>query len=67
MSLQEERLLRKDEVLYVTGIKASSTLYDMIRRGDFPAPYKLTSRTSVWKYKDVAHFIDNIGRRSRDK
>lgn len=62
----EERLLRKNEVLQITGIKASSTLYDIIRRGDFPAPYKLTQKTSVWKYSDVIYFINNL-RRANDK
>lgn len=66
MNFEEERLIRKSEVLYLTGINASSTMYDMIRRGDFPAPYKLTNRISVWKYSDVANFINNIKRGSGD-
>lgn len=61
-----DRLLRKEEVLLITGIKSPSTLYDMIRRGEFPAPLKLTARKSVWKCSEVVQFINNL-RRAYDK
>ena len=33
-----DKLLRRPEVLEKTGIGGTSTLYDWIARGDFPAP-----------------------------
>ena len=62
MMIPEDRLIRKKDVLHITGISAVSTLYDMIRRGEFPAPLKLTARQSVWKYSEVVQFIENLRR-----
>ena len=52
----QERLLRRLEVADLTGIKANSTLYDMIRRGDFPPPVKL-GRSSAWRESEVRQWI----------
>lgn len=51
-----ERLLRRADVADLTSIKANSTLYDMIRRGEFPAPIKL-GRSSAWRESEVRQWI----------
>ena len=51
-----ERLLRRSDVADLTSIKANSTLYDMIRRGEFPPPVKL-GRSSAWRESEVRQWI----------
>lgn len=53
----QERLLRRQDVAELTGIRANSTLYDMIRRGDFPSPVKLSTRSSAWRESDIRQWI----------
>ena len=57
--LPAPRLLRLPEVLSRTGIKASTTLYDMIRRGEFPKPVKV-GRMSYWPAEAVHRWIDAL-------
>lgn len=56
---EASRLLRLPEVLSRTGIKASTTLYDMIRRGEFPKPLKV-GRMSYWSAAAVHRWIDAL-------
>ena len=51
-----ERLLRRLDVADLTSIRSRSTLYDMIRRGDFPPPVKL-GRSSAWRESEVRRWI----------
>jgi len=55
----KERLLRRPEVLARTGV-GKSKLCIMIREGEFPAPLKLGSRTSVWPESWVDAWIGRI-------
>ena len=34
-----------------------STIFEMIARGDFPRPVKLSQRVSAWRCEDVIAFI----------
>ena len=52
-----ERFLRRPEVLAATGIRATSTLYDYMARGLFPAPVKLGPRIVAWRESDVRSWI----------
>ncbi len=52
-----ERILRRPEVLSVTGM-ATSTLYDAIAREDFPRPVKIGRRAVGWPESDVTHWLD---------
>lgn len=61
-ALAEDRLLRRLDVANLTGIRANSTLYDMIRRGDFPKPVKLNHRSSAWRESEVRQWIADQGR-----
>lgn len=41
-----------------TGL-ARSSLYNLIKNGDFPKPIKLTKRTSVWSCQEVSEWIES--------
>lgn len=51
----EDRMLKIDEVLYLTGRKMSR-LYKMIRNGEFPRPCK-DGKASYWKLSTVREWI----------
>lgn len=57
------RLLRRDAVERVTGLKRS-TLYDAIRAGTFPRPVPLTATARAWREDEVQQWIaDRIAAR----
>jgi prophage regulatory protein len=51
-----ERILRRDEVETVTGLKRS-TIYDAMKSGSFPAPLKLTARAVGWPESTILEWI----------
>ena len=53
---QPERLLRLPDVEVLTGLKKSS-IYDLMRRGEFPAAVKLSRRAVCWSQSSVQQFI----------
>jgi prophage regulatory protein len=46
------RFLRLKEVLAICG-KSRSSVYDAIKKGDFPKPVKLSARSSAWVASEV--------------
>ena len=40
---------------------SKSALYAGIQRGDYPAPVKLSARTSAWRVEDILELIDKLG------
>ena len=54
-----ERLIRRPEVLSMTGM-ATSTLYDAIARGSFPRPVKIGRRAVAWPESDLARWLDGL-------
>lgn len=52
-----ERLLRRPEVLSMTGM-ATSTLYDAMARDAFPRPVKIGRRAVGWPESDLARWLD---------
>ena len=52
-------VLRLPAVQAKTGIKAKSTLYGMIAKGQFPKPRKLTSRAVGWLASDIDAWINS--------
>lgn len=46
------RFLRLKEVLAICG-KSRSSVYDAIKKGDFPKPVKLRGRSSAWIKSEV--------------
>jgi len=55
----KKRLIRKHEVMHLTGIEASSTLYYLINKRAFPSPVKLSERSVAWREEEVLAWIDS--------
>lgn len=54
-----ERLLRLPEVEGLVGLRKSK-LYDLVKRGQFPAPVRLGPRSVRWKASAVRAWIDGL-------
>ena len=52
-----DKLIRRPEVEARTGL-SRSTLYEWMKRGDFPQPVKLGARIVAWREADVAAWLD---------
>ncbi len=50
--------LRLPAVMVVASLKRS-TIYDLIQRGRFPTPEKLTAHASGWRVRDVRAWLKN--------
>lgn len=60
------RFLRLKEVLTICG-KSRSSVYDAIKKGDFPKPVKLSGRSSAWIKSEVDQWaVDRIRARRQD-
>lgn len=53
---QPERLLRLPEVESMVGLRKSS-IYDAMKRGEFPAPVKLSRRAVCWPASAIDRWI----------
>ena len=53
-----DKLIRRPEVEARTGL-SRSTLYDWMKRGDFPQPVKLGARMVAWRESDVTAWLDS--------
>ncbi len=51
-----ERLLRLPDVESLTGLRKSS-IYDAMRRGEFPQPVKLSRRAVCWPESRIQSWI----------
>ena len=58
------RFLRLKEVLAICG-KSRSSVYDAIKKGDFPKPVKLSGRSSAWVASEVEQWAVECIRASR--
>jgi len=54
-----DRLLRIDEVKRRVGL-GKTMIYRLIKRRDFPAPYKLSPFTARWSEREIAQWIDRV-------
>ena len=61
----EDRLLRRAEVERRIGF-GRSTLYRMMRAGEFPAPIKIGPRAVRWSAREVAEWLASRPRSSGD-
>ena len=50
------RLLRRDEVEHLTGLRRS-TLYDQMRAGTFPRPVAITATARAWRSVEIDAWI----------
>lgn len=53
-----ETLLRRPEVEHRTGL-SRSTIYDWMKRGEFPAPVALGARLVAWCESDVNAWLES--------
>jgi prophage regulatory protein len=52
------RLIRIKEVMKLTGI-SRAYVYVLAHKGEFPAPVKLTERSSAWVEEEVKQWIES--------
>jgi prophage regulatory protein len=60
----ELRLIRLKEVLAICG-KSRSSVYDAIKKGEFPAPIKLHGRSSAWIMSEILQWVEGCIRATR--
>ncbi|MEZ5452315.1 MAG: AlpA family phage regulatory protein [Thiothrix sp.] len=53
-----DRFIRLPEVLQITGL-SKSVLYENIRIGVFPDPYRISKHCSGWKYSEVLAWVES--------
>jgi prophage regulatory protein len=53
-----EKLMRLQEVKPTVGLQKSS-IYALMRAGDFPKPVRLSARAVAWKYSDIAAWMQS--------
>jgi prophage regulatory protein len=63
-SSPEIGFIRLPEVLALSG-KSRSSIYAAIKRGEFPAPVKLSTRSSAWIRSEVAAWAASRVKASR--
>ena len=51
-------LLRRPQVEARTGL-SRSTLYEWMKRGEFPQPVKLGTRIVAWRESDITEWLDS--------
>lgn len=51
-----DRLLRRAEVEYKTGLSRSA-IYEQVRKGTFPEPVRLSGNSVAWLCSEVDEFI----------
>lgn len=54
-----ERFLKLPEVCRRVGL-GKSMIYDLVKRGQFPPPYKLSSCASRWSEREVVAWINDV-------
>jgi len=58
-SYDADRLIRIDEVKQLTSLSKSS-INTWVASGRFPKPTNLSLTIKVWRYRDVAEWIDDV-------
>lgn len=53
-----EKHLRRPEVEAITGL-SRSTLYDMMNRGEFPRPVRLTRKAVGWPESKITEWLES--------
>lgn len=56
---QPERLLRLPEVSRRVGL-GKSMIYDLIRKGAFPRPYKISPFAARWSEREIVAWIADV-------
>lgn len=63
-SRQDIRFMRLPEVLALCG-KSRSSIYAAIKKGEFPAPVKLSTRSSAWIRSEIVAWAESRVKASR--
>jgi prophage regulatory protein len=53
-----DKVQRRRDVLELTGL-STSTIYDMMARGDFPRPVRLGKRAVGWRESDLIAWLES--------
>lgn len=61
MASEGDKLLRLPAVLEMTGL-CRSTVYSLVAAGRFPAPLKLTPRSSAWRLSEIESWASELPR-----
>ena len=56
--VEQDRLLRRDEVLTMCGISLS-TLNHLVKIGEFPAPVRISKRAVRWWLSEVIAWMES--------
>ncbi|UZE97907.1 helix-turn-helix transcriptional regulator [Alkalimarinus alittae] len=54
------QLLKIPQVTKITGL-SRSTIYRLIKDGEFPGPIRITRRRVAWRQDDIQSWFDSIG------
>jgi prophage regulatory protein len=60
------RFLRLKEVLAISG-KSRSSIYEAIKKGEFPKPVKLGANSSAWINSEIDEWVQRCIQGSRSK
>lgn len=58
--MHEERMLRLKQVLELVPV-SKSTIWDWVKKGMFPQPIRLGSKTTCWKMSDIQQYLQSAG------
>jgi prophage regulatory protein len=64
IEMSQIKFLKLREVLEISG-KSKSSIYDAIKRNEFPAPVKLSNRSSGWIQSEVSAWAEERVKASR--
>lgn len=65
-ALPETGFMRLNEVLRLIPV-GRSTWWAKVKQGEFPPPYRLGPRTTVWRCEDIRALIDRINSRGETR
>ncbi len=58
VAVKSERLQRRPDVEARTGL-SRSTIYEWMKRGEFPQPVKLGTRLVAWRESDITAWLES--------
>ncbi len=58
MKTETERILRLREVVDTTRL-SRTTIYSLVKEGEFPKPLRLSARASGWLFSEVQKWLDS--------
>ena len=55
--MKETKLIRRPRVEELTGLKKSA-IYEKVKNGTLPAPYRIGSRAVAWRSDEIQNWIE---------